>query len=88
MIEDIVTNSAVCIWDTFSTKWKLSRDKLRDGYQPIFGVFIKKNIFQNVPYITRNRPFAQLVIYPFTWSSEASLQNDSATKTAKGKEQI
>ena len=39
-----------------STQWKLSRDMLHDGYQPIFGVFMKKNIFQNVPYITRNRP--------------------------------
>ena len=29
---------------------------LLDGYQPIFGVFVKKNIFQNVLYIMRNRP--------------------------------
>ena len=40
MIEDIGKNSA----STWYASW---------WYQPIFGVFIKKNIFQNVPYITR-----------------------------------
>ena len=41
-----------------STQWKLSRDMLFDGFQLIFGVFLKKNIFQNVPYIMRNCPLA------------------------------
>ena len=55
-------------------QWKLSRDMMLDDINPFLG-YLKKNIFQNVPYITRNRPLS----YFATFGSEETTSMTSLT---------